>query len=157
MLGIINVMGPWRVLLAILSLIGLRIGNFSWIGDFWKYITKVFAKVDPSRFDWGWWWEYRVRGGVFIACFSLIFPHLGVNVGGFSCEWVQWKSENDGENGRKREVVKLGGDSAGNSVPAAKPKRQIFICVFDFSNPGFWNAKNRVVTRFFAQISFWFS
>lgn len=34
MLGIINVMGPWRVLLAILSLIGLRIGNFSWIGDF---------------------------------------------------------------------------------------------------------------------------
>ncbi len=41
-----------------------------------------------------------------------------------------------------------------SSLPAAKPKGQIFIYVFDFSNPGFRASKNRTIARFFERISF---
>ena len=33
-------------------------------------------------------------------------------------------------------MVKTGGNIVGNSLPAGKPKRRFFICIFDFSNPG---------------------
>ena len=40
------------------------------------------------------------------------------------------------------------------SLLAGKPKRQIFIYVFDLSNPGFRASKNRAMARFFERISF---